>query len=138
MRFSGRVFKIDNFYAIEIPILDITTQGHTKREAYDMMKDAVESLINTDGFIAEIHSGKGEYFELGANDDGMLGAFLLRRLRHRSGLSLEAVTKRLGAKSLNSYARYEQGKSVPTIETLGKLIEAVTPKHDFVITESQL
>ena len=137
MRFGGRVFKVQRYYAIEVPILGITTQGRTKKEAYEMIKDAVESLINKEGFIAEIHPGKGEYFELGSNNPGILSAFLLRQLRQRSGMTLQTVAKRLGAKSLNSYARYEQGKSVPTIEKLGTLISAVTPDHDFVIGESR-
>lgn len=52
-------------------------------------------------------------------------------------MTSRAVARRLGAKSLNSYARYEQGKSVPTIEKLGVLISAVTPGNDFVIDESR-
>lgn len=138
MRFGGRVFKVKRFYAIEVPIIGITTQGRTKQEAYEMMKDAVESLINKEGFIADIYPGEGDYFELGSNNPGILSAFLLRQLRQRSGMTLQTVAKRLGAKSLNSYARYEQGKSVPTIEKLGTLISAVTPDHDFVIGESRI
>ena len=115
MRFGRRVFKVQRYYAIEVPILGITTQGRTKKEAFEMIKDAVESLINKEGFVAEIHPGKGEYFD-SINNPGTLSAFLLRQLRQRSGMTLHMVAKRLGAKSLNSYARYEQGKSVPTIE----------------------
>jgi hypothetical protein len=137
MRFVGRVFKVDKFWAIEIPILGITTQGRSKKDAYDMICDAIVTLVNKEGFSVKLHGGEEEYFEISSNDPAALSAFLLRQLRQKSGLTLQDVAKRLGAKSLNSYARYEQGKSVPTIEKLGALISAVTPEHDFVITESR-
>ena len=50
MRFVGKVFKAGKYWAIEIPILDIATQGRTKKEAYEMIADAVESLVNKKGF----------------------------------------------------------------------------------------
>jgi predicted RNase H-like HicB family nuclease len=43
MRLSGRVFKSGNYWAIEVPILGIVTQGHSKKDAFDMIADAVES-----------------------------------------------------------------------------------------------
>jgi predicted RNase H-like HicB family nuclease len=46
MRLAGRVFKSDGYRAIEVPILDIVTQGHTKKEAFEMIADAIESLVN--------------------------------------------------------------------------------------------
>ena len=45
---------------------------------------------------------------------------LLQRKREISGLSLSQVSNRLGTKSRNSYARYEQGRSVPSVEKLNK------------------
>jgi len=64
-------------------------------------------------------------------------AFLLRRQRVKHGLTLVEVTRRLGAKSLNSYARYEQGKAVPTMEKFSHLLSALSPCNDFVLTESR-
>ena len=66
-----------------------------------------------------------------------LTAFLLRRARLRAGLTLAEAAKRLGAKSLNAYARYEQGRAVPTVVKLSKLLAAVAPARDFVISESR-
>jgi transcriptional regulator with XRE-family HTH domain len=65
-----------------------------------------------------------------------LTAFLLRRQRKNSGLSLYDVQKRLGAKSHNIYARYEQGRSIPSIVKLYELLSAVSPDRDFILTES--
>ena len=62
---------------------------------------------------------------------------LLRRQRERSGLSLAEAAARLGAKSRNAYARYEQGTSVPTLDKLTELLQAVAP-DTFRPVESQL
>jgi len=66
-----------------------------------------------------------------------LTAFLLRRTRLRAGLTLTEAAKRLGAKSLSAYARYEQGRAGPTIVKLSGLLAAVAPARDFVIAESR-
>ena len=137
MRFAGRVFRENRYWAIEVPILGIFTQGRTKRDAFEMISDAIESLVDQEGFQVSVYPGKGEYFEITASDQATLTALLLRRERSRSGLSLAEVAKRLGAKSLNAYARYEQGRSVPTLQKLTELFSAVSPNRDFVLDESQ-
>ncbi|MBM3305993.1 MAG: helix-turn-helix domain-containing protein [Candidatus Aminicenantes bacterium] len=137
MRFVGNVFKAGKFWAIEIPILDIATQGRTKKEAYEMIADAVESLVDKKGFEVRVHGTKGRIFEIGASDQGALTALLLRRMRQRAGLSLEEVAERLGSKSPNSYARYEQGRSVPSVVKFAELFSVVAPNKEFVIMESR-
>ena len=137
MRFEGRVFKEGRYWAIEVPVLGVVTQGRTKKEAIEMIADAIESLVNKDGFKAQVFSAKGEYFEVGADDQPALTALLLRRQRVLSGLSLADVAKRLGATSLNTYARYEQGRTVPTIAQFSKLLAAVTSNSDFVLSTSR-
>jgi len=135
MRFAGRVFKEGRYWAIEVPLLGIVTQGRTKKEAFEMVADAIETLVNKSGFRIDVFTGKGDYFEIGSSDQGALIAFLLRRQRTKQGLSLSEVTRLLGAKSQNTYARYEQGKSVPTVSKLHQLLTAVS-SSDFVLTES--
>lgn len=137
MRFVGHVFETDGYWAIEVPILDVETQGHSKKEAFEMIADAIESLVNESGFKLDVFAGKDSYFEVGSSDLATLTAFLLRRHRIKHGLTLFDVRKRLGAKSHNTYARYEQGRSVPTIVKLHQLLSAVSPDKDFVLTESQ-
>jgi hypothetical protein len=137
MRFVGKVFKAGKYWAIEIPILDIATQGRTKKESYEMIADAVESLVNKKGFEVRVFGAKGRVFEIGASDQGALTALLLRRMRLKAGLSLEEVAARLGSKSPNSYARYEQGRSVPSVEKLTQLFSAVARNREFVIMESR-
>jgi ribosome-binding protein aMBF1 (putative translation factor) len=137
MRLAGRMFKTGKFWAIEVPILGVVTQGYSKKEAYEMIADAIESLVNRKGFRVEVFPGKGDYFELSSPDLSTLTAFLLRRQRMKQGLTIVEVAKRLGAKSHNTYARYEQGKSIPTIEKFSKLLSALSPDNDFVLVESK-
>ena len=99
-------------------------------------EDAIEELVNIDGFEVQVFPGRGEYFEVGSSDQAALFAFLLRRQRQARGLSLADVAKRLGLKSRNAYARYEQGKAVPTVEKLAQLLKAVNPEHEFVLKQT--
>ena len=138
MRYPGRVFKVDDYWAIEVPILGIVTQGKTREEAFEMITDAVEALVAKKGFVINVFLGEDDYFEIGSKDSSTLNAFMLRRLRLRNNLTLKEVSKRMGAKSINAYARYEQGLSVPTINKLGVLIAAINQDQDFVLSESRL
>ena len=136
MRLFGRLYEDGAHWLVEIPLLDTMTQGRTRPEALEMAKDLVESLANRPGFLLTIHPGEGDEFEVGSPDvRGMVG-LVLRRQRQRSGLTLAEAAARLGAKSHNAYARYEQGASVPTVEKLSQLIQAVSPEGDFVLHRS--
>lgn len=138
MRFSGKIYKDDNFWLAEIPILDLMTQGETKEEACEMVADMVESMVNRNGFKVTVYKSDNDNFEIGSPDSKFLVSFLLQRKRQINGLSLAQVSSRLGMSSRNSYARYEQGKAVPSIEKLNDLFHAVSPDRDMVIGETAI
>ncbi len=48
-------------------------------------------------------------------------------------MTLAEVARRLGQKSPNAYARYEQGKSLPTVEKLYKLMKAIDPSFEPIL-----
>jgi DNA-binding XRE family transcriptional regulator len=135
VRLAGRVFKCGKYWAIEVPILGVVTQGRTRKEAFEMIADAIVSLANNPELEVDVHPGTGEAFTVGSKDSAALAAFLVRRVREKEGLSLSAAAKRLGVSSRNAYARYEQGKSVPSLKKLADLIEGMTGK-DFVLSEA--
>ena len=93
-RFAGKVFKAGKYWAIEVPILDIATQGRTKKEAYEMIADAVESLVNKKGFEVRVFRAKGKVFEIGASDQGALTALLLRRMRQKVAARFPALLRK--------------------------------------------
>ncbi len=132
MRFEGRIKKDRKFWLVEIPAFDALTQGRTKREAFAMAEDLIETMANTRGFKATVYPTVGETFEIGANRVGILLALLLRRQRERQGLTLAQAAERLGQRSRNAYARYEQGKAMPTVEKLEQLLKAISPNHRIV------
>ena len=136
MRFQGNVYKDGKFWLAEIPILDTMTQGYTRKEALSMVEDLLVTLVNRPGFSVQVHPSKQGDFEVSSTDTRTMTSLLLRRQRERSGLSLAEVAKRLGAKSRNTYARYERGTSAPTLEKLNELLQAVSPDRDFVLHQS--
>ena len=116
MRFEGKLIRDGRWWLAEIPLLDARTQGHTRREAFEMIKDWVETAINRQEFVATVHSKGRLEFELEGSDAAAMVALLLRRRREASGASLRDMATRLGSNSRNSYARYERGEVVPTVE----------------------
>ena len=132
MRFEGRLEKDGRSWIVEIPAFDGTTQGRTKREAFAMAKDLIETMAGVGGFKVTIYPARGNTFEVGANNVGVLLALLLRRQRERQGLTLEEAARRLGQRSRNAYARYEQGKAMPSVEKLEELLRAIAPDYRLV------
>jgi predicted transcriptional regulator len=132
MRFEGRLRKDGRFWLVEVPAFDACTQGRTKREAFAMAKDLLETMANVEGFEITVYPIKGGVFEVGANRLSVLLALLLRRQRERQGLTLAQAAQRLGQTSRNAYARYEQGRSVPTVEKLEELLAAIAPGQRIV------
>jgi len=138
MRFSGRIYKDGEFWLAEIPILDVMTQGYSKEESLEMVADLVQTMANEDGFQVDVFLGPDGVFEVGSTNPKPMISLLLQRKRELSGLSLSQAAERLGASSRNAYARYEQGRTVPSIEKLNELLHAISPDADFVISDSVL
>ena len=136
MRFEGKLTRDGRFWLAEIPLLDALTQGRTRREAFDMIADWLETMVNRPGFRARVHPrGKNE-FEVSGSDTAAMTALLLRRLRQASGTSLAEMASRLGASSRNAYARYERGEAVPSVVKLDALVKAASPGEELVIRPS--
>jgi hypothetical protein len=132
VRFPGQVRKDGRFWLAEIPAFDACTQGRTKREAFEMAGDLIETMAAMKGFRVTVYPTGGETFEIGANRMAVLLALLLRRQRERQGLTLTEAAKRLGQRSKNAYARYEQGRTMPTVEKLEQLLKAIAPDQRIV------
>ena len=136
MRFQGKIHKDGKWWLTEVPIFAAMTQGRTRKEALAMIVDWFETLITRPEFSVTVHEGKRGEFEISASDTKAMVCILLQRQRQLSGLSLAGAAERLGAKSRNAYARYEQGASAPTIEKLDQLLQAVSGGRDFVLLPS--
>ncbi len=83
MRFQGQVYKDGKFWLAEIPMLDAMTQGYTKKEAYVMVKDLIETLVNRSEFSVEVHPVKHGTFEVSSSDTRVMISLMLRRQREK-------------------------------------------------------
>ena len=136
MRFQGKLFKDGRWWLAQVPVFDAMTQGRTRKEAFDMIADWFVSIVGQKGFSVRVHPTGRDEFEISSNDARRMISLLLQRQRQKSGISLAQAAQRLGAKSRNAYARYEQGLSVPTVEKLDELLCAIAPDRHIVVRQS--
>lgn len=129
MVLQGDLWKDGKFWTIEVPELDVATQGTTRKEAFAMMRDAIESLVHKRGFKVRVRALTKNTFVVDANDDSQFIAFFLKRQREIHGLTVRDMTARLEYKSVNAYAQYEQGKVQPTLKKIQAFLAAMNPKH---------
>ena len=92
-----------------------------------MAKEAIELVVNLEGFKVTIEPGQDNKFFIIPNNIGPILAMILRQKRVDNGLSIREIADRLGQSSPNSYGRYENGKSIPTIEKFDELLAAIDP-----------
>jgi len=128
--------------SIEVPLLDVMTQGRTRKEAFEMIKDAIEGYVEDYGlaggkFSIRVHHGEGDTFEVSAPVIRPLIALMLLRKRVAKGVSLGEAIARLDQKSKTAWTRYEKGNVMPSIEKLAELFAAVSPDTDLVLRESR-
>lgn len=135
MRFQGKLNRDGKYWLAEVPVFDAITQGRSRREALAMIADWFATMADREELTVRVHPSAGDEFEISSSDTRGMISLLLKRQRHKSGLSLAQAAERLGAKSRNAYARYEQGVSVPTVQKLDELLRAVAPQRDIVVRE---
>ena len=127
MRFEGTVVRHGKFWAVEIPALNLSTQGMTLKEGYAMARAVVEDIVGKQGFKVNLEILSKGHFAVGSDNVAELVALMLKRQRAKHGLSLMEVAERMGSRSPNAFGAYEQGKREPTLTTLEKLIRVIDP-----------
>ncbi len=134
MELEGTVFKDGRHWIIEVPSLNLMTQGRTKKEALEMIADAAVGLaecyfeveMEKDFAITATEFGK-DVIGISSNDSKILLALSLRRQREKSGATVREASARLGSKSPNAYAQYEKGKTKISLEKYDLLLKAANP-----------
>lgn len=115
--------KSGRWWAVEIPALEAFTQARTRSEALTMAAAVVDDLAGRSlGTSAHFEAGR---ILIQAEDAAGLISLVLRQKRSRAGLTLQQMAKRLGSTSPNVYARYEQGRAMPSVAILDRLLRAV-------------
>ena len=75
------MYRAGKFWLAKIPILDIMTQGYTRKETFEMVADLVETLADRDGFSVNVRAGKNGTFEVSSSDTRTMASLLLQRQR---------------------------------------------------------
>src|ERR1700733_14392681 len=134
MELEGKVWKSKKFWLVEVPFLDVMTQGESKEEALVMIRDAIIELIHSyyksgikKDFDVAVNDYKKGVIGITTNDNKILLAFSLRRQREKSGSTIREAAERLGKNSPNAYAQYEKGKIRISLDQYEKLIRAANP-----------
>lgn len=130
MRLEGAIWKDKKtkYWVVHIPLLELSTQGTSQKNALVMVKDAIELEVDKANFEIQAVSGKQSgTFTISSNDPDTLVAFMLRRQRESHGLTVREVANNLHSKSPTAYAQYEQGKRSPSMGKLVELLHAIDP-----------
>ena len=138
MELMGKVWKEpdSSWWLVEISFLDVMTQGKTRKEALEMIQDAVMELVKDsyadlidNRFHVTVHLYEDGIIGMAASDEKILYALGLKRQRLRSGSSIRDVSRRLKSKSPNAYARYERARAWPSLEKYAELLHAANPQR---------
>jgi hypothetical protein len=133
VKFEGFLVKEGKFWIVEIPGLDLMTQGKSRVNALAMAKSVVEDVVGKPSFRVEVEALTKDRFSVSSKDTAELVALMLQRQRAKHGLTLIEVAGRLGSKSSNAFGVYEQGKREPSIGQLEKLLHAIDPKSSLFL-----
>ena len=134
MEFEGKVWKEGKIWLVEVPSLDLMTQGKSRKNALEMIREATIGLLECyfEGEIEEnydviVLDYSSEYFGVSSTENRLLLALSLRRQREKNGKTIRETAQKLGSKSPNAYAQYERGKTRISLEQYEKLMHAVNP-----------
>ena len=136
MELEGKIWKDGKFWLVEVPFLDVMTQGKTEKEALMMIKDAILELVVSyfpekllRDFDVVVTNYKEGIIGVSTTNNKLLSAFSLIRQREISGVTVREASEKLGSKSPNAYAQYEKGTTNVTLDKFEKLLYAVNPRR---------
>ncbi len=137
MELQGKIWKSKKFWFVEVPSLDVMTQGNTREEALMMIEDLIQemaySYLNSDPFELTVNEYGKKIIGISASESMMLASLVLKRQREMSQSTIREAAQRLGSKSPNAYAQYENGKIKVSIDKWEEILHAANPYTDSVI-----
>jgi len=137
MELEGKIWKSGKFWLVEVPAVEVMTQGYTRKEALKMIADAIEGLVNcyfpneSQDFQVIVKEYKKGVIGVSTLNNSLMLAFSLRRQREVSKSTIREVAERLGSNSPNAYARYEKGRARISLDQYERLLQAVNPQQNF-------
>lgn len=134
MELEGKIWKSKKFWLVEVPSLDIMTQGKTMKDAMRMIEDVIYELglsylpnITKKTFKISVNDYSKGVIGVSTSDSKLLFSLVLKRQREKSQTTIREAATRLGSKSPNSYAQYENGKINISLDKFRDLLHAANP-----------
>lgn len=135
MELEGKIWKSGRFWLVEVPAVEVMTQGRSRKEALEMIKDAIEGLVeccfpnDKKDFKIIVHDYKKGIIGISSSNNSLMLAFSLRRQRELSKSTVREVSERLGSNSPHAYAKYEKGRVRISLDQYERLLQAVNPSR---------
>ena len=128
MRYHFKIHKEgDGFWAECIEIPGCVTEGNSKEELFENMKDAISTYLEEPQYSQYLAPLPKTSIKLSRSivevpvDPSVAFAFSIRRQRIKNGLTQKEAAERLGMKRLYSYQRLER-RCNPTLDLIFKLV----------------
>lgn len=137
MELEGKLWKSGKFWLVEVPAVEVMTQGHSRENALQMISDAIEGLVDcyfpdqAKDFKVTVQEYKKGIIGISTSNNSLMLAFSLKRQREMSKSTVREVSERLGSTSPNAYARYEKGRTRISLDQYERLLHAVNPQQNF-------
>jgi transcriptional regulator with XRE-family HTH domain len=142
----GRIEKVEapkeapkdgrEWWYAECPAIGAYTQGHSRNDARFMLADCVECCVHRRGFKVRVlevgRTAKGFSVVIDANRREQLAAYMLLFQRSIHKMTRETVAQRAGLE-VATYAAYEEGHAIPSLDTLGALLEIIAPELALIV-----
>jgi len=135
MKLRGRVWKDGNYWVIEAPALNLSTQGKSKKDALFMIADAIRELLEKPDYVVRVEPEGKDEFALSVDEPAPLLGLMLNRLRMASGYSVQEFADKLGMKSRNGVYQFESGEHEPSFSTLRDVLAACGYEYEMRITK---
>jgi hypothetical protein len=128
MLLDTKIWRDGRWWIGEVPILDASTQGHSRKELLDMLADLVVTVIEEEKASVSIVTVKEEVFVEVRPSSTILPAILMRQ-RMKAGLSIREVAKKMGYANHNNYAAYESGRIQTSFEKFQELLRGIVSQN---------
>lgn len=85
MELAGKLWKSGKFWLVEVPAVEVMTQGHKREEALIMIGDAIEGLMKcyfpdkAKGFTITVHEYEKGVIGVSTSNNSLMLAFSLKR-----------------------------------------------------------
>jgi predicted RNase H-like HicB family nuclease len=136
MKFIGHIEKDkkSKYWAIGVEDLAIFTQGTSRDDAFNMLRDAIQLLAEDEVEAPceiDIEDTGEKTFYLSFKDTKAMWPFIIGRLKYSTDFSVAEISEKLGKASRTTVGRYVSGSSIPTIPAFDELLKALG--YDLII-----